>query len=1111
MGPPGPHRRADADGNHAPAGIGIDFSQQGIKKLYHAGMGKFLSVQAGAAAALLALGGAAVLGWILREPALIRFASSFPGLVFNAALAFAMLGGALALAPLPWRHAARLRDALGGAVFALGAAVLLEYVSGRDLGLDGAAWQAWLADGNPRPGRMAPGVCVALMLCGAVVLGTPRVRGKAAGIAIQGATFLVFLAGFIGLSSYFLRLDLLYVWFPTLRMAVQGALALIVAALGLWSHWRQADWYRGRHFFADDEKTGYVGATILAVIALGAGVVGFAIQQATLEDTFSHSLQVQLRSQTELFQSALRHAAGNAENTARHPLLAPLLARLDGGEPAARRDLEQVAGALLGGDISALAIEDGNGRDIVRLGRFGARAATEVELGMRHAGALFWDDGLYLHSRIALRDAQGRALGALVVEQALPSVTEQFVNADGPGVTGLVGMCARRGERMLCFPGRQRRAPYTVARLTPNGQPTPMSLAIDGRAGVHSGMDVRGAQVLAAYGPLTPTGLGIIVRQDAAELFAPIREQLQIFGLLLIVLVVSGAALLRSQVTPMVKRLLRSEREASEREWHIQTVVDNVGEAIVTFDEAGAIESFNRAAARIFGYGSEEARGRAVATLLAPDQRALLADGARALCGGQGVALQGLHKDGRVFELELAVNRIRLGERSVYVAIARDITHQKRAERALQESEARSREITATLGEGIFVTDRDGVILFSNPAAQRLLGWSEAELLGRAAHPLLHHTHADGTPYPAGECDIEAVVHTGHSFRSHDDTFWRKDGSMLPVSVNANPILRGGVCGGAVVAFHDIVERKAAQRALEAESAKNAMLLRTASDGIHVLDPQGDVVQVNDAFCRMLGYTPEQMRGMNVTRWDAQWNAAELRERLAGLLEHEALFETRHRRADGSVFDVEIHAGGVVINGERLLYASARDISERKKAAAQVHHLAHFDILTDLPNRALLSDRLGQALAAAGRVEGACLGLLFIDLDKFKPVNDTLGHHYGDLLLSEVARRLQGCVRESDTVARVGGDEFVVLLPRIEAEPDALLVARKILAAIDAPFELEGCPVQISASIGIATWPQHGATQDQLVKSADAAMYHAKQSGGGAIVSFSELERATAA
>ncbi|MBC7860176.1 MAG: PAS domain S-box protein, partial [Burkholderiaceae bacterium] len=672
------------------------------------------------------------------------------------------------------------------------------------------------------------------------------------------------------------------------------------------------------------------------------------------------------------------------------------------------------------------------------------------------------------------------------------------------------GMCARRGERMLCFPGRQKRAPYTVARLAPDGRPTPMSMAIDGRAGIYKGMDVRGTQVLAAYGPLTPTGLGIVVRQDAAELYAPIREQLQIFGLLLILLVVSGAALLRSQVTPMVKRLLRSEREAGEREWHIQTVVDNVGEAIVTFDEAGAIESFNHAAARIFGYGADEARGRDVATLLPPELRALLADGAPTLCGKQGVALQGLRRDGAVFELELAVNRIKIGERSVYVAIARDITRQKQAERALQESEARSREITATLGEGILVTDADGAILFSNPAAQRLLGWSEAELLGRAAHALAHHTRADGTPYPACECDIDAVVRTGRSFRSHDDTFWRKDGGMLPVSVNAHPILRGGVCGGAVLAFHDIVERKAAQRALEAESAKNAMLLRTASDGIHVLDPHGDVVQVNDAFCRMLGYTPEQMRGMNVARWDAQWNAAELRERMASLLERDALFETRHRRADGSVFDVEIHAGGVVINGERLLYASARDISERKKAAEQVHHLAHFDILTDLPNRALLSDRLRQALAAASRVDDASLGLLFIDLDKFKPVNDTLGHHHGDLLLAEVARRLQGCVRESDTVARVGGDEFVVLLPRIEAERDALLVARKILDTINLPFVLEGCPVHISASIGIATWPQHGATQEQLVKSADAAMYQAKQGGGGAIVSYGELGRAAA-
>jgi diguanylate cyclase (GGDEF)-like protein/PAS domain S-box-containing protein len=308
------------------------------------------------------------------------------------------------------------------------------------------------------------------------------------------------------------------------------------------------------------------------------------------------------------------------------------------------------------------------------------------------------------------------------------------------------------------------------------------------------------------------------------------------------------------------------------------------------------------------------------------------------------------------------------------------------------------------------------------------------------------------------------------------------------------------------VAFHDVAKRKKAERALAEESAKNAMLLRTASDGIHVLDMEGKVVMANDAFCRMLGYTQETIHGMNVAQWEAQWSDAELKEKFRHAQDQDTLFETRHRRCDGTVFDVEIHAALVDIGGQQLLYASARDITERKKAAALVNHLAHFDILTDLPNRALLNDRLQQALAKARRDQSR-MALMFLDLDRFKPVNDRLGHNIGDLLLKEVAVRMQCCVRESDTVARVGGDEFVVLLPCIGNEAEARLVAQKILAALEQPFLLAGHPLQISASIGIAVYPEHGIDEYLLIKRADQAMYLAKHAGGAALVSYEDLAR----
>jgi diguanylate cyclase (GGDEF)-like protein/PAS domain S-box-containing protein len=185
------------------------------------------------------------------------------------------------------------------------------------------------------------------------------------------------------------------------------------------------------------------------------------------------------------------------------------------------------------------------------------------------------------------------------------------------------------------------------------------------------------------------------------------------------------------------------------------------------------------------------------------------------------------------------------------------------------------------------------------------------------------------------------------------------------------------------------------------------------------------------------------------------------------------------RREDGSIY---------------ALCGISTDITERKDLENDIKHMAQHDALTHLPNRALFNDRLRLAIATAQRNK-ARLALMFIDLDKFKPVNDTYGHGMGDLLLKEVALRIQKCLRESDTAARIGGDEFVVLLPAIETQKDASRVGEKILLALNQSFVLAGHVLEISGSIGVAIYPEHGKTEKFLVKCADIAMYHAKKNG----------------
>lgn len=425
---------------------------------------------------------------------------------------------------------------------------------------------------------------------------------------------------------------------------------------------------------------------------------------------------------------------------------------------------------------------------------------------------------------------------------------------------------------------------------------------------------------------------------------------------------------------------------------------------------------------------------------------------------------------------------------------------------------------------------------------------------------------------------------------------------------------------------------------LRRQSAKSLALLRNASDGIHIHDANGNIIEVSDSFCAMMGYPREEMIGMNISRLDAQFTDAERTLAISQRFAHPGRmqYETRHRRKDGTVFDAEVSAFPLDLGGKPVLFNSSRDITERKKleealkenelryrtvanytmdweywimpdnsfryvspssqqisgyapgefyadpgllariihpedlhlytghrhhlsaqgeaepldfrivtksgnqrwishvcrpvydsagqylgqrasnrditdrkaAEEQIRTLAFYDTLTHLPNRRLLYDRLGQTLAASKR-NGHYSAVLFLDLDNFKPLNDMYGHAVGDMLLIEVARRIGACLREVDTVARMGGDEFVVILSKLdddkaESIAQASVVAEKIRASLSRPYLLKireedtlGNEVEhrCTSSIGAVVFTGYEASPDDLIKLADMAMYQAKESG----------------
>lgn len=293
---------------------------------------------------------------------------------------------------------------------------------------------------------------------------------------------------------------------------------------------------------------------------------------------------------------------------------------------------------------------------------------------------------------------------------------------------------------------------------------------------------------------------------------------------------------------------------------------------------------------------------------------------------------------------------------------------------------------------------------------------------------------------------------------------------------------------------HDITDRKKA----EEEMLLSAAVTRNVLDAILVTDLDGNVVSVNPAFTRITGYSSEEIVGRNPRLLRSMRHDAQFYKKLwHALLEHgQWEGEIWNRRKDGEIFPCIAHISAIRSqSGTPQRFASVfTDISERKEYEERLTHMAYFDALTRLPNRVLFMDRLRQSISLAHRNRER-LALLFIDLDGFKEVNDTLGHDIGDLLLQEVARRLLGSVRDSDTVSRLSGDEFVVILQDIEALPTVEQVVGKLLDGLREPYHLKGNESRISGSIGVAISPQDGTRAEELLKRADEAMYEAKRRG----------------
>jgi diguanylate cyclase (GGDEF)-like protein/PAS domain S-box-containing protein len=560
--------------------------------------------------------------------------------------------------------------------------------------------------------------------------------------------------------------------------------------------------------------------------------------------------------------------------------------------------------------------------------------------------------------------------------------------------------------------------------------------------------------------------------------------------------------------------------EAAARSAELAAVIDHIPAGVYVADLEGRIVLMNAAGSAMTGGGSGDISGDLGGyRVIDPRSGKPLSRGqlamSRALRGEKASKIESIVQREDAPDIWLESSAVPLhnpsGKLTGALVVFSDVTRERNLVRDLAASEERFRSLYGRVACGVLVQDAEGAVVEANPPAEEILGWSLAEMRGQKTGSLWTAITEDGEPLPLAERPTMRALRSGKAMTQEVMGVTRQSGEVRWVQIDTLPVVdKDGRVLQVVSSFIDITDLKSAEQRLADSELKLRTIFDQAPIGLARVDLEGRIQEANRSLQTMLGYPGRQLVGLRFDRVLHTPGGSELdliRDFLAGDRDHYQA-ELPVRRKDGTQRwgSVSLSMVRGIAKEPLYLIGMLEDISDRRAQTELLEYQALHDSLTDLPNRTLLHDRLQQAILTAQR-EDRPLALLIIDLNGFKDVNDTFGHHLGDVLLQQVGPRISALLRESDTVARLGGDEFAVVLPTADNEAGAVLAARRLLKALEEPFVIEDRRLEVGGSVGIAITPQHGTDPATLMRRADIAMYVAKRAQSGFAVYSPELDR----